>query len=87
MEHRADELYAWRLVGILLLEMHDQSKCSVLERGIGRTDYDGVPSIYLSSASILFSCPYLSLTRSSHCPQSEMRRRLLGDLSAFAIES
>lgn len=43
VEHLADELDCWRLVGVLLLELHHQSKCSIFERCVCRTNNDGVP--------------------------------------------
>ena len=43
VEHLADELDSRRLVRILLLEMHHESKGAVLEWGIGRADDDSVP--------------------------------------------
>lgn len=43
MEHLADELDLRRLVGVLLLELHNKSKSSILERGIGRANNNGVP--------------------------------------------
>lgn len=44
VKHLRDELDAGRLVGILLLKVHHQAEGSVLERSIGRSDDDGVPS-------------------------------------------
>ena len=43
VEHLADELDAWGLVGVLFFKMHDQPKCSILERCICWSDDDGVP--------------------------------------------
>lgn len=43
MEHLTDELDLRRLVGVLLLELHDKSESPILERGIGRSNNNGVP--------------------------------------------
>lgn len=43
MEHLADELDRGGLVGILLLEVHDQPKGAVLEWCVDGSDNDGVP--------------------------------------------
>lgn len=53
MEHLADELDCGRFVGILLLEVHHQPKCPILEGGVGRTDDDGVPFWHLRVSSRL----------------------------------
>jgi len=45
MEHLADKLDGWRLIRILLLELHDQPECSVFERRVCWTDNDGVPDV------------------------------------------
>ena len=43
MEHLTNELYARWPVRILLLEMHHQSKCTILERRVSWPDDDGIP--------------------------------------------
>lgn len=43
MKHGADEFDRWRLVGILLFEMHHESESAVLKGRVGRADNDGVP--------------------------------------------
>lgn len=43
MEHGADEFDRWRLIWILLLEMHHESESAVFKRGVGGADDDGVP--------------------------------------------
>ena len=43
MKHCADEFDAGWLVGILLLELHDESKGAVFEWGVGWADDDSVP--------------------------------------------
>ena len=43
MEHLADELDQRGFVGVLLLELHDESEGAVLERCVGRAYNDGVP--------------------------------------------
>jgi hypothetical protein len=43
VEHLRDELDAGRLVGVLLLEVHDEAEGAVLERCVGGTDDHGVP--------------------------------------------
>lgn len=43
VEHLANELDTGRLVWILLLKIHHQAERSILERGIGRSDDDGIP--------------------------------------------
>ena len=43
MEHLANELDAGWLVGVLLLELHDESESAILERRICRPDDDCVP--------------------------------------------
>ena len=43
MEHLADEFDLRWLIGILLLELHYQSKCSIFKRGIGRANDDSIP--------------------------------------------
>ena len=52
MEHLADKFYAWRLVGVLLFEMHYKTKSPVLKRCICRADYDGVPSDIVRRATL-----------------------------------
>lgn len=44
VEHLADELDAWRLVGILLLEVHHQAECTILKGSVGGADDDGIPA-------------------------------------------
>jgi hypothetical protein len=51
MEHLADELHSRWLVGILLLEMHDEPKSPILEWGIGGPDYDGIPKKHISGCT------------------------------------
>jgi hypothetical protein len=43
MKHLADELDRRRLVRILFLEMHHQSKGAVFERCVGWADDDSIP--------------------------------------------
>lgn len=43
MEHLTDELDTGRLVGILFLEMHDQTECAIFEGSISGADNDGIP--------------------------------------------
>jgi hypothetical protein len=43
MEHLANELDQRGFVGVLLLELHDESEGAVLERRVGRAYNDGVP--------------------------------------------
>jgi hypothetical protein len=43
MEHLANELDARGLVGILLLEVHHQAECTILEGSVGGADNDGIP--------------------------------------------
>jgi hypothetical protein len=43
VEHLRDELDAGRLVGVLLLEVHDEAEGAVLEGCVGGTDDYGVP--------------------------------------------
>jgi hypothetical protein len=43
MEHVTDELDGWRFIWILFFKMHHESKGPVFERGICRSDDDGVP--------------------------------------------
>lgn len=45
VEHLADELDGWRLVGVLLLELHHESESSVLEGRVCWSDDDGVPVV------------------------------------------
>lgn len=45
MEHLTDELDTGRLVGILFLEMHDQTECAIFEGSISGADNDGIPDI------------------------------------------
>jgi hypothetical protein len=58
MEHLADKLDTWRLVGVLFLEMHDQAECTIFERGIGGANDDGIPRDGYVSHSIttFFRC-------------------------------
>lgn len=44
MEHRANKLDSRRLVWVLLFELHNETKSTVFERGVCRTDNDGIPS-------------------------------------------
>lgn len=48
MEHLANELDQRGFVGVLLLELHDESEGAVLERRVGRAYNDGVPMSYIS---------------------------------------
>ena len=43
MKHCADEFDAGWLVGILLLELHDESEGSVFKRSVGGADDDSIP--------------------------------------------
>jgi hypothetical protein len=43
MEHLADEFDRWWFIWVLLLEMHYQAKSSIFERGVCRSDNDGIP--------------------------------------------
>jgi hypothetical protein len=43
MKHLAQELDLWWLVWVLLLELHHEPKCAVLEGRVGGADDDSVP--------------------------------------------
>jgi hypothetical protein len=43
MEHSANEFDSRGLVGILFLELHDESEGTIFKGGIGRADDDSVP--------------------------------------------
>ena len=43
MKHLADELDRRRFIGVLFLEMHNESEGSVFEGSVGRSDNNGVP--------------------------------------------
>lgn len=45
MEHLTDKLDLRRLVGILLLELHDKPECAVLKGGICRSYDHSIPGI------------------------------------------
>lgn len=45
VEHLADEFDTWRLVRILLLEVHHQAEGSILEGSVGRANNDGIPKV------------------------------------------
>lgn len=44
VEHLTDEFDLWRLVGILFFKLHNQSKSSIFERRISRSNNDGIPT-------------------------------------------
>jgi len=48
VEHLTDEFHRRRLIRVLLLEMHDEAEGAILEWGINRADYNGVPMSMLS---------------------------------------
>lgn len=52
MKHLTDELDSWRLIRVLLLKMHDQSKGAIFKRRIRRPDDDGVPISHTKTRSI-----------------------------------
>lgn len=52
MKHLTDELDPGRLIRVLLLKMHDQSKSAVFKRRVRRPDDDGVPRTYTQTRSI-----------------------------------
>jgi hypothetical protein len=43
MEHLANELDTWRLVGVLFFKVHHQAECTILEGSVGGADNDGIP--------------------------------------------
>jgi hypothetical protein len=51
VEHLADELHARRLVRILLLELHNETKGAILERSISRANNDSIPLPHFISDS------------------------------------
>lgn len=44
VKHLTDKLDSRRLIGILFLEMHHQTECSIFEGRIGGTNDDGIPA-------------------------------------------
>jgi len=48
VKHLTNEFHRRRLIRILLLEMHDETESAILEWGINRADYNGVPMSMLS---------------------------------------
>ncbi len=52
MKHLTDELDSRRLIRVLLLKMHDQSKCAIFKRRVRRPDDDGVPISHTQTRSI-----------------------------------
>lgn len=60
MKHFTDELNSRWLIWVLLFEMHDESKGTVFEGGIGRSNDDGVPgggkSVYNHAESCFLRC-------------------------------
>lgn len=57
MEHLADELDLWRLVGVLLFKLHDESEGSVLKGRVCGADNDGVPECRrVSTICCYFAC-------------------------------
>lgn len=51
MKHLTDELDPRRLIRVLLLKMHDQSKSAVFKRRVRRPDDNGVPISYTRDLS------------------------------------
>ena len=51
MEHLADKLDAWRLVGVRFFKVHDQAERSIFKGRVGRAYYDCVPA-HLSVQSV-----------------------------------
>jgi len=49
MEHLTYELDSRRLVWIGFFEVHDETKCAILERSICRTDDDSIPGTVLDA--------------------------------------
>lgn len=87
MKHLADELDGRRLVWILFLEGHDESKSSIFKGSICRTDNDGIPNrfiIGIKSMNIRFSSG--KLTKASHYLQQEMRKHQREDQFACAVD-
>ena len=52
MEHLTDELDSRRLIRVLLLKMHDQSKSAIFKRRVRRPDDDGIPISHTQTRSI-----------------------------------
>lgn len=52
MEHLTDELDSRRLIRVLLLEMHDQSKSAIFKRRVRRPDDDRIPISHTQTRSI-----------------------------------
>lgn len=83
VEHLAEEFDLWRLVRVLLFELHDESKGSVLERCVGRSDDDCVPTGRFVSRWVRGRM-LGRRTRSSRCRGREMRKHQQGHRSACA---
>lgn len=74
MEHLADELDCGRLIWILLLKMHDQSKGSIFKGSICGADDDSVPvewtirGCFLSVSENTYQVITLSATGEAETP-------------------
>ena len=42
--HARDEFYLRWFIGVVLVKLHDESKCSIFKRGICRTEDDSIPT-------------------------------------------
>jgi hypothetical protein len=65
MKHCADEFDSRWLVGILFLELHDESEGAVFKGGVGRADDDSVPvrsSVLAINYSVLESDHVMTLS-------------------------